>query len=178
MRKLVVLVISLLALAGLVSAPAAQAATRMDNVSSSMLAPYRALMDQYRDASALGPDWVKVVDLAGISCIGDPAGTGNMGIHYVNPARLTDGVIVANQPEAVVYEPEPNGTLRLVAFEYLVFQSDFGPVPPELFPGHPFMATAAGNRFGLPAYYSQHVWVGKGNPYGNLAMWNPNVHCR
>lgn len=178
MRKIAALVTGLIVAAGVVTAPAAQAASKQDSVSSKLLRPYRALMAQYRDASALGPDWVKVVDLAGISCIGDPAGTGAMGIHYVNPGRLTDGVIIPSQPEAVVYEPEPNGTLRLVAFEYLVFQGDFGPTAPELFPGHPFMPTGAGNRFGLPAYYSQHVWVGKGNPYGNLAMWNPNVHCR
>ena len=41
-----------------------------------------------------------------------------------------------------------------------------------------FLPSGGDNRFGLPAYYSQHIWVGKGNPAGNLAMWNPAVHCR
>jgi hypothetical protein len=100
-----------------------------------------------------------------------------MGVHFANMDRLFDGVIDASRPEAAVYEPRPNGTLHLVAFEYIVFQSQVSQ-PPELFPGHPFMATGADNRFGLPAYYSQHVWVGKGNPLGNLSMWNPAVHCR
>ena len=40
-----------------------------------------------------------------------------------------------------------------------------------------FNFTAAGNRFGLPDFYSLHVWVWKHNPAGMFNMWNPNVHC-
>jgi hypothetical protein len=177
MRRLTGLLAGLISVAGLVVAPSAHAASSMDWVPENQLTTYRALAAQYADASALGPDWVQVFDVNGITCIADPAGNGAMGIHFVNPARLTDGKIDASQPEAVVYEPRADGKLHLVAFEYLVFQSDFGPTPPELFPGHPFMSTDAPNRFGLPPFYSQHVWIGKGNPNGNLAMWNPNVHC-
>ena len=177
MRKLAALVLAMLSAGALMGASSAQATPSMDSVPASQLVPYKALISQYSDPSALGAGWVEVADLAGITCIADPAGSGAMGIHFVNIARLTDGVIDPTQPEAVVYEPRADGSLHLVAFEFLVFQSDFGPTPPVLFPGHPFMSTPAGNRFGLPAYYSQHVWVGKGNPLGNLAMWNPNVHC-
>jgi hypothetical protein len=37
--------------------------------------------------------------------------------------------------------------------------------------------TKAPNRFGLPAFYSLHVWVWKHSPAGMFAMWNPTVHC-
>jgi hypothetical protein len=43
--------------------------------------------------------------------------------------------------------------------------------------GHRFNTTAAGNRFGLPAFYSLHVWLFQRNPSGEFAMWNPLVKC-
>jgi hypothetical protein len=178
MRTLIRLVASLVGFTALAVGSSAAAAPSMSRewVPASALTPYRALTAAYADPSALGDGWVEVADLAGITCIADPAGSGAMGVHFANLDRLFDGVIDPSQPEAAVYEPRPNGTLHLVAFEYIVFQSQVSQAP-ELFPGHPFMATGANNRFGLPAYYSQHVWVGKGNPLGNLAMWNPAVHC-
>jgi hypothetical protein len=39
------------------------------------------------------------------------------------------------------------------------------------------MLTPADNRFGLPAFYSLHVWVWKHNPKGTFEPWNPQVHC-
>ena len=48
--------------------------------------------------------------------------------------------------------------------------------PPKLF-GHQFNFTDAGNRFGLPPFYSLHVWAWKDNPAGMFAMFNPDVHC-
>jgi len=43
--------------------------------------------------------------------------------------------------------------------------------------GQQFDVTDAGNRYGLPAFYSLHAWVWKRNPAGTFAMWNPKVHC-
>ena len=43
--------------------------------------------------------------------------------------------------------------------------------------GQMFMLTPAGNRYGLPAFYSLHVWVWMHNPSGMFSMWNPSVHC-
>jgi hypothetical protein len=123
---------------------------------------------------------VPITDNAGISCIADPGGTGAMGIHYLDAGILFDGVIDPGQPEAVVYAPSPNGSLHLVALEYIVEKAAWDAThssAPELFPGHPFDETSAPNRFDLPPFYSQHVWVGRGNPLGNLMMWNPAVHC-
>ena len=33
------------------------------------------------------------------------------------------------------------------------------------------------NRFGLPAFYTLHVWAWKENPNGAFINWNPNVSC-
>jgi hypothetical protein len=147
-------------------------------VPASALSSYRAIAQHFADpATAEHAGYTKISDLAGIFCIADPAGTGAMGVHWVDLTNLFDGGLDPNAPEAVVYEQHPDGSFHVVALEYIVFQADWGSTPPEFFPGHPFMATPDGNRFGLPAFYSQHIWVGKGNPLGNLAMWNPAVHC-
>jgi len=33
------------------------------------------------------------------------------------------------------------------------------------------------NRFGLPAFYTLHVWAWKENPSGTFVNWHPNVSC-
>lgn len=178
MRKVFAPLTALATLAVMIIAPAASASgTDRDWVPDNDLGSLRSVAFAHPVPASLGDDWFEVADLAGITCIADPAGTGAMGYHWANLARLTDGRLDPSAPEAFVYEQHPDGSYHVVALEYIVFQDQWGPTPPEFFPGHPFMATDANNRFGLPAYYSQHVWVGKGNPLGNLAMWNPAVHC-
>ena len=119
-------------------------------------------------------------DKDGIACIAMP-GMGAMGVHYLNAQRL-DGKIQLRKPEALVYRFGNNGHLRLAALEYLVLRSDWEKVHgtnaprPRLF-GHMFNRTLAGNRFGLPEYYSLHAWVWKHNPAGRFTMWNPKVYC-
>ena len=120
---------------------------------------------------------VKVADLAGIECIAQP-GEGAMGVHMLNPSLLfDDGVIDAAQPELLVYEPRNDGTLKLVALEYLVLAEDWnGATKPALF-GQEFDTTEAGNRYGLPKFYALHAWIWKPNPSGILHAWNPRVDC-
>ncbi len=117
-------------------------------------------------------------DAAGIACI-DKAGAGAMGIHFVNGALVGDAAVDAATPEALVYEPQPNGRLRLVAAEYVVFQSAWDAVhssPPSLF-GQQFELVTAGNRYGLPSFYELHAWIWKHNPSGMFNDWNPLVSC-
>ncbi|MEO7371812.1 MAG: hypothetical protein ABIZ69_13160 [Ilumatobacteraceae bacterium] len=119
-----------------------------------------------------------LVDAQGIACIDMPE-MGAMGVHYVNGALVGDGAIEAETPEAVVYEPDGRGHMHLVALEYVVLQSAWDAnhdSPPSLF-GQEFNVTAAGNRYGLPAFYSLHAWLFKHNPAGTFAMWNPKVTC-
>ena len=120
----------------------------------------------------------KVVDLAGIECIESTDGSGAMGVHMLNPALLfDDGKIDAANPELLVYEPRNDGTMKLVALEYLVFQSDWqGGGKPALF-GKEFDEIKAGNRYGIPPSWALHAWIWKPNPSGMLHAWNPRVDC-
>jgi hypothetical protein len=134
---------------------------------------------QFRDVSeAERAQYGKLVDLDGIACI-DMPGLGGMGVPYVNQQLVGDGVIDALTPEAVVYQPDGQGKPRLNAVEYVVIQEQWDAThddPPALF-GHTFDLTPAGNRFGLPAFYSLHAWAFKHNPAGTFSMWNPDVTC-
>jgi hypothetical protein len=120
-----------------------------------------------------------LTDTAGIGCIAEP-GVGAMGVHYVNAARVGDPSIIATKPEAMVYRRGKHGVLRLAAVEYVVPKAAWDATHasrPRLF-GKKFNFTKAPNRFGLPPYYSLHVWVFRHNPAGMFEMWNPAVHCR
>jgi hypothetical protein len=106
---------------------------------------------------------------------------GGMGVHYVD-GSLVDAKVQPRHPEAVVYRFTHNGHLRLAALEYVVLRKVWrqahGPhaARPELF-GHRYNFTPAGNRFGLPPFYSLHAWLWYRNPEGRFTMWNPRVHC-
>jgi hypothetical protein len=119
-----------------------------------------------------------LTDAAGIACIDNP-GVGGMGVHYVKGALVGDGKVRATKPEALVYEPRPNGRMRLVALEYVVFQQAWDArhsKPPRLF-GRKFELVGAGNRYGLDPFYELHAWVWKHNPRGMFDDWNPRVSC-
>jgi len=94
---------------------------------------------------------------------------GGMGYHYVNTDLLDDQLDVA-KPEALHYEPQANGQLRLVAVEYVIPAAAWtSPNPPELF-GRQLVL----NQFDL---WALHVWVWADNPSGIYANWNPRVNC-
>jgi hypothetical protein len=116
---------------------------------------------------------VTVFDKAGLSCIAQP-GEGAMGVHLLNPALL-DGTIDADKPELLVYERRNDGSLKLVALEYLIFQSAASGRP-SLF-GQQFDEIKADNRYGIPASWALHAWIWKPNPSGMLYAWNPRVDC-
>jgi hypothetical protein len=104
-------------------------------------------------------------------CLESPAG--GMGFHFGNPAYINDGGEVAVlEPELLLFEPQANGNLRFVGVEYIVLFSDHGPdlPPPTLF-GMPFHAVTGAGLWGL------HAWVGRHNPDGMFADWNPLVSC-
>ena len=139
----------------------------------------RATARFHNIATAETAGYVLLKDLDGITCI-DMPGLGGMGVHYVKPELIANPAIRAGSPEALVYAPDRDGTLRLAALEYLVDRAAWDaqhPRRPHLFRGHPFDLTPAPNRFGLDPFYSQHVWAWKANRAGLLAMWNPAVKC-
>ncbi|HEX3088588.1 MAG TPA: hypothetical protein VHQ23_08020, partial [Ilumatobacteraceae bacterium] len=134
---------------------------------------------QFRSLSvATGAEYSELFDKDDIACI-DMPGMGAMGVHYVKGSIVGDGAVDALTPEAVVYEPDERGRMQLVALEYVVLKDAWDgqhDSKPSLF-GQPFDITPDGNRFGLPAFYSLHVWLYKHNPAGMFAMWNPDVTC-
>ena len=122
---------------------------------------------------------ILVRDLGGITCIANP-GVGVMGIHYVNGLALGDAVLDPAKPEALVYQPLPNGKLRLVALEYIVFQGAWlqagNTAGPRLF-DQPLKLIPMGNRYGLPPFYEIHAWIWQHNPDGMFKDWNPSGSC-
>jgi hypothetical protein len=104
---------------------------------------------------------------------------GAMGLHFVNFPLVADGKIDAAKPEIVLYEPTSNGRVRITGADYLVFAADWDKThtsAPEL-NGQFFHFFEAPNRFGLPPFYTLHVWAWKDNPLGTFTNWNPNVSC-
>jgi hypothetical protein len=108
---------------------------------------------------------------------GDSAGA--MGLHFVNGDLVNKGVLDATKPQIVIYEAEPDGHLRLIGADYLLFQAAWdanNPAPPQLM-GQAFHLFDAPNQFALPAFYTLHVWAWKENPNGAFVNWHPNVSC-
>jgi hypothetical protein len=105
-------------------------------------------------------------------CMADPKGAGGMGFHYGNTA-LINATVSVDKPELLLYEPEEDGGLRLVAVEYII-PYDFhsrDAEPPVLF-GQQFKQNDVFKLWGL------HAWVWKENPSGIFASWNPRVSCK
>jgi protein-S-isoprenylcysteine O-methyltransferase Ste14 len=106
--------------------------------------------------------------------------TGAMGLHYVNMERVMDGELDPSRPEIILYEPLPTGRLRLTGADFLVFADAWDAAnpgnPPQLM-GQLFHRFEAPNRFGLPAFYTLHVWAWKDNPSGTFVNWHDNVSC-
>jgi hypothetical protein len=105
--------------------------------------------------------------------------SGAMGLHYVNGNLVNSGVLDAAHPQIVIYEPTPSGELRLIGADYLLIADAWNAKhsgPPELM-GQLFHLFPSPNRFGLPAFYTLHVWAWKANPKGAFVNWHPNVSC-
>ena len=92
--------------------------TRMVGLARS--ARVRAALEKYQDP------FVAVHDgyFSTVGCVHypRPAGPGQMpyppggmGVHFVNPALIQDPAINPDQPEALVYAPDRDGTLQAIA---------------------------------------------------------------
>ena len=104
-----------------------------------------------------------------IGCIAHPT-DGAMGYHYFNDALVNDVSVDPLQPEVLVYAPEPNGQLELVAVEWVVPGELVDYVPTVLGMDMHILVPAVG-------IYITHAWLFEENPSGMLADWNPNVTC-
>jgi len=156
----------------LVVSPAPETAAQKKQANE-LVAIVRDVTERYKDVSQAGPDYALA-----FGCVsgGD---YGAMGLHFVNMTLVGDGIIDATKPEILLYEPTPNGRLRLTGADYLVLAADWNKDhahAPEL-NGQLFHFFDAPNRFGLPPFYTLHVWAWKDNPLGTFTNWNPNVSC-
>jgi len=179
MRRTAQLLIGIVVLAGCSSDPTtattvtgAQSRTAASTQASGAaelrdLATLRRVTARFHDFdTAVGAGWSAKIT----ACMSDPV-LGGMGFHYGNTA-LIDGTARVDQPELLLYEPEQNGRLRLVAVEYIIpyaFHSRDA-APPVLF-GHEFQQNDVFQLWGL------HAWVWKENASGMFANWNPAVNC-
>lgn len=106
-------------------------------------------------------------------CAASKAGAGAMGVHYIL-GSLLDEVVDAQNPEVLVYEPQANGHMKLVALEYVAT------APQSLF-GQDFANTDLAPYLGVPEgtafAWTLHAWIWTPNPSGVLMPWNPRVTC-
>jgi hypothetical protein len=104
---------------------------------------------------------------------------GAMGLHYVNMSLIGDGEVDVTHPEIILFEPTARGGIRLTGADFVVLAADWDARhagPPQLM-GQLFHHFDSPNRFGLPAFYTLHVWAWKPNPNGTFTNWNPDVSC-
>jgi hypothetical protein len=130
--------------------------------------------------------------------MGRPAALGAMGIHYFRPDLL--GITAPpsprvngngthtdfRQPSILIYEPEADGSLELVAVENLVFAAAWraaGHTERPTFHGVPYdsMAddptTPIDEAHMFEPHFDRHVWIYRENPNGVFTPLNPAVSC-
>lgn len=93
---------------------------------------------------------------------------GSMGFHFRNLANV--GTLDPTAPQFVMYEPQKDGSMRLVGVEFIALGAPTD-TPPVLF-GQPFQWNST---FGI---WALHVWAWRDNPSGLYANWNPKVSCQ
>lgn len=142
-----------------------------------------ALLRTVRESTARFKD-VSVAEAEGYSllfgCVTGPD-SGAMGLHYVNMGLVASGVVDATKPQIVIYEPQADGHLRLIGADFLVLadqwdQAHPGQGAPQLM-GQLYHYFESPNRFGLPPFYTLHVWAWKPNANGAFVNWHPDVSC-
>jgi len=162
----------------------------------------RVATERFRDvkvAQAEGyvRDPMNICDTADM--MGRPAALGAMGIHFFRPDLLGikgppnprvdgDGTHTDfRKPAILIYEPQGDGSLKLVAVENLVFQRSWhaaGNAKPPSFHGVEYdtmqddPATKIDEAHMFEPHYDRHVWLYRDNPNGIFAPFNPKVSCK
>jgi hypothetical protein len=130
--------------------------------------------ERYKDVAAAEADGYGLM----FGCVSGPD-QGAMGLHYVNFPLVQDITLDPAKPEIVIYEPLPNGRKRLVGADFLVFAADWHAKHAETpkVMGQLMHLIESPNRYGLPAFYTLHVWAWKESPAGPFVNWHPTVSC-
>jgi hypothetical protein len=130
--------------------------------------------------------------------MGRPASAGAMGVHYFRPDLLgvtappsprvngTGTYTDFRAPAILIYEPQADGSLQLVAVENLVFKASWaaaGHASPPTFHGVAYddmqddPATTADEAHNFEPHYDRHVWLYRENPNGVFEPFNAAVSC-
>jgi hypothetical protein len=165
------------------------------------LAEVRAATEKFQDVKvALAEGYIRdPADMCETAdMMGRPVSAGAMGVHYFRPDLL--GIIPASNarvngtgtytdfraPAILIYEPQADGSMQLVAVENLVFQVSWtaaGNKSPPTFHGVPYdnmqddPATATDEAHNFEPHYDRHVWIYRENPAGVFEPFNPAVSC-
>ena len=145
------------------------------NQVSELVKVVREATERFRDVSAAEAEGYALM----FGCVSGPD-SGAMGLHYVKLPLVVDDVLEAARPEILIYEPTPSGRLRLIGADFLVFAETWHKKNPAATPelmGQLLHLFESPNRFGLPAFYTLHVWAWKDNPNGAFVNWHPKVSC-
>lgn len=159
----------------------------------------RAAVEKYKDINVALEEGYISPDNHCVSAEGEglPPELGAMGIHYIQPGLLeitateprVDGTGTHTdwmKPSVLIYEPQADGSMELVAVENLVFEAawDASGKDEELMlngRGWDHMAddpaTPGDEAHGFAPHYDQHVWLFRENPMGTLMPFNPAVTC-
>ena len=109
------------------AAESSEATSQHHGLSSNQSGPAGELVTIVREATARFHD-VEVAKREGYGLLfGCVSGGdyGAMGLHFVNLALVADPALDPRRPEIVIYEPRPNGQLRLIGADFLVFKADW-----------------------------------------------------
>lgn len=130
------------------------------------LAVFRRATARYHRVEAAVADGFEQI----LPCLSNPNGEGAIGIPYARLDRF-DATIDLSEPEILFYEPQSDGTLKLVGGEPVVPIAAWPEEqPPSLF-GREFHTNQEHGLYGL------HMWIWRNNPNGVFAFWNANVSC-
>jgi len=158
----------------------------------------RDVVSKYKDVNVALADGYITPNNHCVSAAGEglPPELGAMGIHYIHPGLLeitgTEPRVNGNsthtdwmRPSVLIYEPQGDGSLELVAVENLVFEAAWnasGKTEELVLNGRTWdhmaddPATPGDEAHGFMPHYDQHVWLFRENPMGELMPY-PNVTC-
>ena len=169
------------------------------------LAEVKSIAEKYHDVNvAKAEGYTTDNKCTTATMLGFPAEMGDMGLHYVRRDLLglppkpappggprvsgTGTYTDFRKPAMLVYEPQPDGSLQLVAVENLVFasawQDKFGNGEPPTFRGTPYVLlkdkpeTKVDEAHGWEPHYELHLWLFRDNPNGLYSEFNPRVTCK
>ena len=139
----------------------------------------RNATQQYQNVANASPDYGAVA-----GCVSGPD-HGAMGVHYVNLSLLNGATLLGasqnldpTRPQALIYEPQASGEMKLVAVEYIILASALPANAAPQVEGHLMQYIDSPNRYGIPGgFFELHVWAWKDNPQGSFVDWNNHVSC-